>query len=116
MSQLATASAVDPTLVWLRIRDVVSVKQDPARIGELEPGDHPQHHRLPTPRWAEQREEVPVCDPEVELVNSDVAPEALVDALERDRGFARRLRDEGRVYAREGGNDRGHDGRRRVDT
>ena len=69
----------------------MTVQEDPARVRNLEPGDHPERRRLPASRRPEQREELAVTDLDVELVDGCVAPEALADTLERDRAVPRRL-------------------------
>ena len=75
------------------------MQSNAARVGGLEPRDHPQSRGLATPGRTEQREELTIANPEVESADGDVATEPLADALEGDRVAAHGLGHESRVYA-----------------
>ena len=53
--------------------------------GKLETGDHAERGGLAAPRWAQQREELPVGDGEVELLDRHHLAEPLDDSVELDR-------------------------------
>ncbi len=48
-------------------------------VGCSKPGDHPQRRRLAAAAGAEQREELPLGELEVELANGDDVVEVLAD-------------------------------------
>ena len=59
-------------------------EQDAARGRLLEAGDHAQRRRLAAARRAEQREELALADPQVEIVDDGHVAEALGHAVEHD--------------------------------
>jgi hypothetical protein len=56
------------------VGDVVAADPDAAFRGSFEPGDHPQRCRLPTARRADDGDELPVVDREVQVVDGDDGP------------------------------------------
>ncbi len=57
-------------------------ERDRSLVGRLEPGDHPQGGRLAGARRAEQGEELPAGDREVDAVDRHDVAEHLANALE----------------------------------
>ena len=64
--------------------EVLPGEVHPPRGRLLEPGDHPQHRRLARATRAEHREELPVVDREVHVVDGGDVAEGLAQADELD--------------------------------
>src|SRR5918992_2888158 len=79
-------------LVGREVRDVVAADQHLALVGPFEAGDQAKRRRLPTARWAEQRQELAAVDVEIEPVDGDDVVEALRHATELDVELAHATR------------------------
>ena len=67
---------VDGTAVGRQARDVAAVDEHDARVRPLEPGDQAQGRRLAAAGRAEERQELPLDDCQVESVDSRHVTEA----------------------------------------
>src|SRR4029077_15746671 len=76
---------VDVAAVRRHVLDGLAFEQDVALVGLLEAGDHAQGRRLAAAGRAEDREERPPGDVEVEALDGVLRAEALDHASERDR-------------------------------
>src|SRR4029078_2305611 len=75
----------DVAVTWRQLGDVSTVDEDRSRGHLLEPGDHPQERRLATPGWADQHQELAVCNSQREVGDRDEAVvELLRDPVEDD--------------------------------
>ena len=82
--RVALKDGVGRALVRRQAGDVVAVDQDLARVRLLEAGDHPQRRRLAAAARAEQGEELPFRDVEVDGVDRSEIPEPLRDRPQGD--------------------------------
>ena len=74
----------DLALTHVRVRGVLAIDDDLARIRKVEPGDDAQERRLSAPRRAEQRHELAGGDVDAHPVERDEAAEGLADVLNFD--------------------------------
>jgi hypothetical protein len=58
----------EATLLRRQPRDIATGKHHPARVGSLEPGDHPERGRLTAAAGAEKRDDLVLLDRERQIV------------------------------------------------
>ena len=83
--RIALKHRVRRALVGREADHVLAVDQNPPRGRLLEAGDHPQGRRLAAAARAEQGEELPLADVQVEIAHRDQVAEVLAHAVEANR-------------------------------
>src|SRR5438105_12824419 len=76
-------------LVRRDVRHVLAVDDDRARVGAVEAGDESQRRRLTAPGWAEQREELPFAELDLDPVEGLDGAEVTVEVLQLQIGHQR---------------------------
>jgi hypothetical protein len=76
----------DVAVLRLEVVDHLVAEPDLAVGDVLEPGDHPHRRGLAAARGAEEHQEFPVGDGQVEVVDPDVVAPALADVLQPQFG------------------------------